>query len=101
MAEGIPVTCVPVSKQRMDSVMWYSVVIAVTIALAISAFVLSLHSAFPHKDAAHKAEILLVHDQIRDLRDDMRSLTSEIGKLRNVLHKVAWSRQSNDPSVRD
>lgn len=85
--------CVPIDRARVDSVMWYSIVIAVTIALAISAFVLSLHSAFPHKDAAHKAEVLLVNDQIRDLRGDIKDLTTEIHQLRSTINRIALSNQ--------
>lgn len=85
--------CVPIDRARVDSVMWYSIVIAVTIALAISAFVLSLHSAFPHKDAAHKAEVLLVNDQIRDLRKDIKELTAGIARLHATINNIASSSQ--------
>jgi hypothetical protein len=84
-------------EQKVNGVNWHTVVTAVAIALSVSAFVLYQHSAFPHKDAAHKTEIILIHAELRTLRVEIASLTNEVVKLRESMAAVRQTKCQCDP----
>lgn len=71
-----------------EHISWYTVIVAVSMALTIAAFTLFQHSMFPHKDAAHESQITLVYSRLSELRVDMKLLTTETSKLREEIAKL-------------